>query len=27
MKAMVEKAWRRLVDMISALQKEMLKKS
>jgi len=24
---MVEKAWRRLVDMISALQKEMLKKS
>ena len=27
MKAMVEKAWRRLVDMISALQKEMLKKT
>jgi hypothetical protein len=27
MKVMVEKAWRRLVDMISALQKDVLKKS
>ena len=27
MKVMVENAWRRLVDMISALQKEVLKKS
>ena len=27
MKAMVENTWRRLVDMISALQKEVLKKS
>lgn len=27
MKVMVEKAWRRLVDMISALQKEVLKKT
>jgi hypothetical protein len=27
MKLMVEKAWRRLVDMISALQKDVLKKS
>jgi hypothetical protein len=27
MKEMVEKAWRRLVDMISALQKDVLKKS
>ena len=27
MKIMVEKAWRRLVDMISTLQKDVLKKS